>query len=368
MKSIILSFILVSFFGCRPEQEATDWNITIAPQSGTDTTFETDMNTALKIEYSIPSSEKSISEQLVMVRPPENGSLSDCKQTNLSMSCLYNPNEGFFGSDKIMFKVKDGDFESENYSYLTITVHKTIATPGVPDIVDIVLSCADAKKNGSLLTQTSLIHFDAVGDCAFNENSNNVQDFNIDGNGPRINGKVQARVEQYYKLKLPSLGTICDIDFIFPETTMQYDDEILLTVNNFVVMSSQNYSEASGSDHYSKGLRINEDGLMVYNWIGENSLYNLHYGQAVTPKYCLGVEPSDPDYNLKCNIPPTETNGQFKLDIPNNEIIKIGLSGSSLEQASKTEIDFGFISTGDNDNGDCEHSEYNFNVSVKYMN
>lgn len=367
MKYITLFLLPIVILGCRPDQEATDWNITIAPQSGSDSRFETDMNTPLKIEYNIEKDEKAIAQQLVMVKPPENGNLLDCKQTDLSLSCVYHPNKDFYGSDKIMFKVKDGDFESENFSYLTINIKKTI-TVVEPDIDEIIIGCEQAKINGSLLSQTSAVHFPAVGDCSFNENSNDVNTFNIEGNGPRLNGKVRARVEQYFNVELPTAGTICDIDFIFPESTMQYDDEIFLTLNNYVVMSSQNYSTGSGSIHYTNGLKINENGLMVYNWIGDNSLYNLHYGQAVTPKYCLGVDPSDPQYDIKCNIPPTEVNGQFKLEIPSSEIIKVGLSGQGQDISSKTEVNFGFISTGDNDNGDCEHSEYNFNVLVKYIN
>lgn len=362
--AIILTLICLT--SCRPEQEPTDWNVTIAPQSGLNTNFETKMNTPIFIEYSIPKNTKAEKEQLVMTTPPEHGELSQCKQTNLSLSCVYTPNKNFFGNDKIMFKVKDGDFESENYSYLTINVLKTNITPK-PDIDDVIVSCEKAKEDGSLQTQISQIHFDAVGDCSFNENSNDPFAFNLEGNGPRLNGSIRARVEQYIRLELPSNGNICDIDFDFPESTMQYDDEILLTVNNFVVMASQDYSTASGSSYYSNGLKVNEDGLIVYNWVGDNSLYNLHYGFAVTPRYCLGVSATDPEFNSKCSIPPTETTGQFKLDIPKNEIIKLALSGSSQDSTEKTQVNLGFISTGDNDNGDCEHSEYDFNITIKYL-
>ena len=58
----------------------------------------------------------------------------------------------------------------------------------------------------------------------------------------------------------------------------------------------------------------------------------------------------------------------FKLDIPTEEIIKLGIASNKKNVETNTKIKFNFISTGDNDNGDCERSAYSFKVTVKYLN
>lgn len=113
------------------------------------------------------------------------------------------------------------------------------------------------------------------------------------------------------------------MDFNFPEQDMQYDDEIILLVNNYVVMSSQNYVQ---SDKHPNGLAKNANGLQDYKWQGENALLGLFYGYDYTEPFCLGVDNDDPEWDKKCNIPRTETFGQMKLDIPKEEIVKLGLT------------------------------------------
>jgi hypothetical protein len=382
MKTLILSitFVLI-LVGCRPEQEPTEWNITVAPQAGLDGQYQTNMNEPLEFSYKIEDSAESVSLTLVLVDPPLNGRLTNCIQTSLSYSCIYHPNQNFIGEDKLVFTTRDGDFKSDDFSTLKIIVNPVVSnTPIPPPIVvpdpeppvdppveDVVYSCEQAATNGSLLTQTYTIDFPAAIECDFNENGQDVLSLNAAGNGPRQNLRIRARIEQNNKIALPSEGTICDLDFNFPNQAMQYDDEIILTVNNYVVMASTDYSTSSGSSLYAAGLKVNEHGLVQYNWFGTNSLYNLYYAHAVTPKYCLGLTSSDPGYNEMCNIPSTEQLGQIKLDIPAKEIIKLGISDDQGSVSPQTEIDFGFITTGDDDNGDCEHSAYGFQVTVKYM-
>lgn len=210
-----------------------------------------------------------------------------------------------------------------------------------------------------IITETYTVNFPAAIECAFNEQGSTPADLNDEGNGPRINGWIMARIEQYQSVPFPDDATLCDAEFHFPEQTMHYDDEIFLTLNHNVLISSVNYSTAVSDPAYANGLEINDLGLMRYNWLGDNALYNLPYKQ--TGKYCLGLSPSDPDYHQKCNIPSTDIQGQMKLDLPSNEAIKIGMSEKSYK------MEFGFITVGDNDNGDCEHSAYSFDVTMKYF-
>ncbi len=230
-------------------------------------------------------------------------------------------------------------------------------------------SCSEAISNNSIETFTASVHFPAAIECEFNEEGSSVSDLNEFGNGPRQDRRIRARVEQYSEVHVPNNGKICDIDFEFPEQSMQYDDEILLLMNGFVIMSSSNYSTASGSPHYTNGFAVNSYGLQKYKWQGENSFYDLFYSWNVTPKYCLGLNIMDPNYEESCSIPITEQLGQMKLDIPKDKIIELS-TVSGLEEGTnhgQSVINLGFITTGDNDNGDCEHSAYGFDVFIQYI-
>jgi hypothetical protein len=230
-------------------------------------------------------------------------------------------------------------------------------------------NCEVAEYENALKTHIITVSFPAAIECNFlgnNEDGVNGTDVNAAGNGRRVQAVVKARNEQSFKAELPANSTVCDMNFDFPNQMMEYDDEIFLLMNDYVLMSSQNYSEATTA--YSTGLKVNDLGFQEYKWMGENGLYDLFYGWDVTPKYCLGVDSDDPDIGTKCNIPRTETVGEMKLDIPKDQIVKLGiLSRNFTNPDLATEFDFGFVTTGDNDAGDCEHAAYSFNVTVQYI-
>lgn len=253
---------------------------------------------------------------------------------------------------------------------------KGVATPGTlppagspppPVVQETIETCELAEQNATILTYNTTVFFPAAIECEFSQEGNTLADLNNLMNGPRINSRVTARVEQNYQVNLPTSGKVCDIHFNFPDQRMQYDDEILLLLENYVLMSSTNYATNSGSAYYAtNGLKVNSLGLQEYNWIGgTNALYGLYYGHQITPQYCLGVSTADPNYLNKCQIPPTERRGQIKLDIPSEDLIKLGYASNNLQDISS--MNFKFVSTGDNDDGDCEHAAFSFDISVKYI-
>lgn len=231
-------------------------------------------------------------------------------------------------------------------------------------IEDIKLRCDEARAQNQVLTKTVTIDFPAAIECAFNEEGSTADDLNEFMNGPRINARIMARARQDVSFQAELNETICDLEFNFPEQTMQYDDEIFLLLNDYVIISSQDYSQSSA---HPNGFLTNDFGLQEYKWYGQNALYNLLYSWDYTPKYCLGVDINDPDFDEKCAIPSTETVGQIKLDIPDKEIIKISVLSANPDPEVEKEFNFSFITTGDNDNGDCEHAAYSFEVDVSYI-
>lgn len=227
-------------------------------------------------------------------------------------------------------------------------------------------NCEVAEEENDMEETTFRVDFPAAIECEFNEGGSGINDLNAQGNAPRIDALITARNKQDFSIDLSNGTTICDMDFDFPEQSMKYDDEIFLLVNNYVVMSSQDYSV---SDKHPDGLKKNAIGLQEYDWTGANGLHGLDYIIDYTPKFCLGTDSSDPDFDEKCNIPATDTFGQMKLEIPNSEIVKLGiLSEGVINEDTETNIDFSFITTGDNDDGDCEHAAYSFEVTVKHVN
>ena len=230
--------------------------------------------------------------------------------------------------------------------------------------------CQLATEDNKLISYNTTVNFPAAIECDFNETGTTLDDINAAGNGPRIQKIITARDEKYDKVQLPEDGIICDLDFDFPTQAMQYDDEIFLLMNDYVIMSSTNYSTQSGSAYYTNGLAVDSHGLQKFKWSGgDNSLYGLFYGQDITPKYCLGLDSSMPNYDSLCEIPGTTLLGQIKLEIPKEKIIELSTVSGLLEgtQYNRSTLNFGFVTTGDNDNGDCEHSAFSFGVAIKYI-
>jgi len=461
-------------FGCRPEQQASEFNISSTPKIGEGIELETKMNQAIEVNYFFKDDE-AINFELNIGADPKYGKLSDCYFNNNNLKCMYTPNDQFVGTDEFYIMSRDGDFSSNDMARVQVKVinpdkcgdtlhgqliYRTMFKDAVVnygevcesevqesqcfdgelteysgsfqnascrvgepnscegalhgetktrikykkekvlynevcekevqsqtcndgsfsawsgsytfdscsiDAKEVIKKCEDPEMMNKLIEKKFTINFPAAIECQFNETGTNENDLNEYLNGPRKNEKIRARIEQYTKITLPENGVICDMKFQFPNQKMLYDDEILLTVNNYVVMSSQNYSTQSGNAKYANGLKINADGLMEYNWMGDNGLYNLYYGTSVTPKYCLGLTNQDANYHERCSIPKTETRGEIKLDIPANEMIKVGLGAEIGSNSNKKQISFGFITTGDNDNGDCEHAAYGFDVDIKYL-
>lgn len=373
---IILSFIL---FSCRPENKPTDYSVTIKPLSGANQQIQTPMNTPINFEYKVEKGKNAVAPKLSIAKTAKFGAIYSCTNTDLSIKCIYEPSINFVGTDSIEFITKDGDFKAEKTSKLEIVVTYVsggeITLPGddLPDDFDdqinnANLTCAQAIQQNKLETVNHTVSFPAAIECDFNENGTSSNQLNAAGNGPRQNGRVRARREQFVTFSLAEEGTICDMDFNFPTQVMEYDDEIFLLLNEYVLMSSTNYSDQSGDSRYDEGLKTNSLGYQTYRWLGDNSLYNLFYSQNVTPKYCLGLSmQTTSNYNEKCDIPPTETQGQMKLDIPPAEIVKLGLvSQLNYPQANTPYFKYGFVTTGDNDAGDCEHSAYSFGVTIRY--
>jgi hypothetical protein len=196
-------------------------------------------------------------------------------------------------------------------------------------------------------------------------------DWKKSGNLSRLNQFVHARREQFEPLNGLGDGIVCGMKFDFPKQDMRYDDEIFLLYNNIVLTSSINYNKFFGE----------KNGLSSYDW---NKIRGIDYDYDAKNPYCLG---KDTELGF-CAMPYTETSGSIVLNFDNQLIYKISAATDvKLDDAIALPLTtttpaaplpgdytdkargkgFTFVTTGDNDDSDCQHKDFGFTVTIQYI-
>jgi hypothetical protein len=174
--------------------------------------------------------------------------------------------------------------------------------------------------------------------------------WNMDGNlGPR-NEYFQARIEQAADLSLPAGATVCGMTFSFPTQQYLYDDHFLLTFNGLVLASSFDFSNV---------LQAQGQGLLVYDWSRMAGMVWDHGREGV---FCAGVSDSTGPHNGTCDWPHTDTAGSIRMEFPPEVFY-----ATMAHDPGRQNHGFKFVSIGDNDDRDCEHSDIHFTLSVEYV-
>lgn len=182
----------------------------------------------------------------------------------------------------------------------------------------------------------------------FFENPRRTCPFGEEDNLPRTQGVMTARIEQTVSVALPEGGVACDLGFDFQgidpstEQIMQYDDHFLLNFND-VVLASNNREITD---------ELGDTGLLLYEW---DDIVGLEFSFDDTPNYCLGE-----DEGLStCEIPEPETPGPISLSFSGELVDELSLRALDLGR-----YDFQFVTTGDNDDSDCSHEDFEFLVTA----
>jgi hypothetical protein len=177
--------------------------------------------------------------------------------------------------------------------------------------------------------------------CAWNQN----------GNLPPRNDYFQARIEQRVTLDLPAEATICDMAFDFPTQKYLYDDHFLMTLNGKVLASSYNFADELSATN----------GLLNYAW---SPIAGIFWDQRNKEGiFCAKVTGTDGNaYSGSCSWPDTDIAGQISMSFPAQVFY-----ATMANDLQRTHHEISFVSIGDNDDLDCEHSDINFNVTVKYV-
>ena len=123
MKQLALLLPLLLLTNCKPEQTATEFEITVKPQAGKNVEASTPEDQPVLVSYSVEDEEGMDNLSFDLVEQPKYGQLTDCKYiTKKDWQCIYTPYKDFNGEDSLVFKTKNGDFHSNDASKLTIKV------------------------------------------------------------------------------------------------------------------------------------------------------------------------------------------------------------------------------------------------------
>jgi len=245
-----------------------------------------------------------------------------------------------------------------------IVIPEETTVPATP-VADVKAACATAVKDGTLKSRVQPILFLAKTDtCEFEKNDNL----------SRVDEVIRARREEFVDLSLAGMSRLCNIKFDAPKQNMKFDDEIVLTLNQYVIASSQDYSVTSRDKKdvlvYPNGFMVDNDGLVSYKWLAPNGLRDQKYYNSKLSKYCIGLDPKSATFDALCSIPKTDTNGSMQLSVPQDAFLKLAAkAGLVFDKQIQTEpkARLGFITTGDNDDSDCRHLDFQMSVTIQYI-
>jgi len=159
-------------------------------------------------------------------------------------------------------------------------------------------------------------------------------------NDSYTSGHHAARIEHLQSMSLPAGAIICDMSFNVPQTGMYYDDVLLLTFNDAILMAAMKVET----------IFPNQGGLFLYDWA---QLRGKPFEYAL---YCLGG-------TATCALPESQNQGTISLQIP--EPLVHLLSKNALNEHK---FDFAVIVTADNDpDKDCYYSAFTLEMDVEYV-
>ncbi len=165
-----------------------------------------------------------------------------------------------------------------------------------------------------------------------------------DGNLARKDAYLQAAEAQSSSIELPSNTQLCGLSIGSQAGTLHYDDFIILTLNGYVLLSSNQklLSPLSGTAD------------TAYQWD-----FAKVRGQAVdfnSPAFCMGAMASS------CQVPVTDIPGKFSFEIDPTSLLH--LADRIFDQRS---LNFSLIGTGDNDDRDCFHTDMTLEFTLQYI-
>ena len=188
--------------------------------------------------------------------------------------------------------------------------------------------------NGTLARTEVRFYFSKTADCNWGSNGN-------------LNERQQytvARKEEYRRIQLP--GAPCHLRVISPTQDQKYDDNLLVTINGKVILTTEKKLTAKFNM---------ADGFPIYDWQAIKGMA-LRTGTDI---------PDNPDCFVganACDAPSTQRLGPFGFDVNESYTQKLFPPGEANDY-----ITMGIITTGDNDSSDCSHKNLNAMAEIFYV-
>ena len=236
-------------------------------------------------------------------------------------SFTYIPFQGYHGADSFEVEVFDGVSSS--------VVKVTVA---IEDIAEIVEDLCKTREHIQVVTD---LNFAPRAECNFGQNENLTA----------LNGYLRARETQSAPLDLPPNAVICNFSVDSASTDWRYDDWVMFTLNDRVLVSS---------NEEVKNTLDTDNGIYIWDWDKAKNLNvsNTAGGFNADP-YCI---------EGTCEIPKHDKAGAVKIDLDPATMLEL-----ASQVYATSELQFNLISMGDNDNGDCEHTGLDFQVNYEYV-
>lgn len=220
-------------------------------------------------------------------------------------------------------------------------------SPGNPGYELVKQNCEMAKATNRLKEKTIEIRF---------PNPGRVCDWGANGNLEKENDRIRARREVYKELELNQGAKVCHVEMKNNDNqNFWYDDNIFLTLNGFILASTSNFNKHLES----------QDNLYMYNWSRlKNKDGQVNSDDSTLNKqYCAGTDSTTTIVGIRsfCSFPITEKTGNVHLSFPDSTIQRI------LGLSTAENVRLGFITTGDDNDTDCQHVDLNFEVKIQYF-
>jgi len=168
-------------------------------------------------------------------------------------------------------------------------------------------------------------------------------DFSNDGNLDPRNEHLQARAEESHFVELPQGATLCALALESQGDRAAFDDHVAVLVEDVLVVSG---GSGGTLDDYPL-----VDGLPRFDW---TTVRGRPFADRYTPYGCLG--------GGRCIVPRTEESGPFDVQIEPETMAE--LVGALALDAG---FDVRLLVFGDDDWGDCAHSDLALDLSVRYL-
>ena len=206
-------------------------------------------------------------------------------------------------------------------------------TPALQSVTENIEKLKLACNSGTKKTLKQSVHFPENQKC----------NWGINGNLGRRDLYVQAIEGQKATIELPINAQLCDLGIGSAATTIQYDDFMILTLNNQVLLSS--------NKDLLIGLDESQDQAYVWDFSKPRGK-TINFDAA---SYCLGN-------SSLCNIPITDVQGSFQFSIDPTVLGKL-----ASNSVNKKNLEFALYATGDDNDRDCWHTAFTLDFTLNYV-